>query len=135
MLGPADIARLSAAAFGVAAVVSPWKIESCGVEHIRVALYHRLDDVFTPSTNEPMSTGMCVLGILVLQVVAHMTFTRATKRLVILLLMLGWGSLTTGIHGLMSPKCPGTQLQAGPFFAYSSIAATSYSLWASDFNQ
>ena len=131
MSRPTNIARGVAAVFGFAALVAPWKMEACGTVAKHVSLYQPLDDIFTPDTNEDDATGMCVLGILVLQATSHLDFTRQSKRTIILLLLIGWGTLTTGIHGLMSPKCPGAQLQGGPFMAYFSVAATSYSLWMS----
>ena len=131
MIGRKKIARGCAALFGFATLASPWKKEACGTAGKIVSLYQPLDDIFTPSTNEDVATGLCVLGILVIQAVSHVDFAPHTKRAIILLLLIGWGALTTGIHGLMSPKCPDAELQAGPFLAYFAVSATSYSLWVS----
>lgn len=113
--------RAFVAVCGVAAAVWPWKMEACGTDFKYVSLYSPLDDVFTPSTQEPRATALCIAGLLVLQAAAHVPAGAARMRVLVLTLMIGWACLTTGMHGLMSPKCPGAKLQSGPFFAYGAV--------------
>ena len=116
-----SLPRLFVAATGVAAMVWPWKMEACGTNYKYVSLYSPLDDVFTPATSEPRATALCIAGLLVLQAAAHVPAVSNRMRMLVLVLMIGWACLTTGMHGLMSPKCPKATLLFGPFFAYGSV--------------
>jgi len=128
-----NLAQWAVLLLGLLSVTWWWKGEACGRAHdVRyVSLYRPIDDVFTPSTDEDMAAGLCVVGIVVMQAASRQELKTTTKRPLLLALAIGWVSLALGIHGFMPPRCGVATMYGGPYLAYGSVMATGYSVYLS----